>query len=202
MGIFSRITAKSNLKSGKALLESALDAQGDEADRLFTQACSKFEVVVNSGALVVEGLHQWALALNSQAKIRDGQEAENLLNESYTKYTAALVIEPKNHEILNDWGATIMDHARTLNADPDHVLYQQAKEKFLAAGKLFPGISAYNLACIDSLQNDLQSCEEQLTAAWARGNLPPLDYIKADSDLVNISQSEWFQEFLESKVRF
>jgi len=200
LGIFSRITAKSNLKSGKKLLESALDAQGDEADRLFTQACSKFEIVVNSGALIVEGLHQWGLALCSQAKTRDGQEAENLLNESYTKYTAALVIEPKNHEILNDWGATIMDHARALNADPDHVLYQQAKEKFLAAGELFPGISAYNLACIDSLQNDLQSCEEQLNAAWARGNLPPLDYIKTDKDLVNISQSEWFQEFLESKA--
>jgi len=93
-----------------------------------------------------------------------------------------------------------MDHARALNADPDHVLYQQAKEKFLAAGELLPGISAYNLACIDSLQNDLKSCEEQLNTAWARGNLPPLDYIKTDKDLVNISQSEWFQEFLESKA--
>lgn len=198
MGILSQFSANSNLKSGKKLIESALNAEGEEADRLFKQACSKFELVVNSGAKVLEGLHNWALALYTQAKTRDGQNAENLFNEAYSKFGAAMVIESRNHEVLNDWGAAMMDQARMLNANPDHVLYEEAKQKLLTANEIFPGIAAYNLACIDSLQNDLQSCEKHLNAALERGNLPPIEDIKNDADLANINQSEWFQEFLDS----
>lgn len=198
MGILSQFSANSNLKSGKKLVESAIKARGQEADRLFNQACSKFEEVVNSGAKVLEGLHNWGLALHSQAKTHEDAESEKLFNEAYTKYTAALVIEPKNHEILNDWGATMMDHARNIGADPNHVLYQQAKEKFSAAEAIWPGISAYNLACIASLQNDLKSCEEHLNLAHSRGNLPPVEAMRNDADLANINQSEWFQEFIDS----
>ncbi|MCI0667300.1 MAG: hypothetical protein L0Y43_04510 [Methylococcaceae bacterium] len=198
MGILSQFSANSNLKSGKKLLESAIKAQGEEADRLFKQACSKFELVVNGGTKVLEGLHQWGLALHGHAKIHEGPDAEKLFSGAYSKYGAAMVIEPKNHEVLNDWGATMMDQARMLRADRNHVLYQQAKEKFLAAEEFWPGISAYNLACIACLQNDLKGCEEQLNAAFERGNLPPVDEIRNDADLANINQSEWFQEFLDS----
>lgn len=198
MGILSQFSVNSHLKSGKKLLQSALAAEGEEADLLFSKACSKFEQVVNGGAKVLEGLHNWGLALYSQAKTREGQDAENLFNDAYAKYTAAMVIEPRNHEILNDWGATMMDQARMLNANPNHVLYEQAKQKLLTADELYPGIAAYNLACIDSLQNDLQSCEKHLNAALERGNLPPVEDIKSDADLANINQSEWFQEFLDS----
>ncbi|MGH8556255.1 MAG: hypothetical protein ACRESZ_02095 [Methylococcales bacterium] len=198
MGILSQFSANSNLKSGKKLVESALKAQGDEADRLFKQACSKFELVVNGGSKVLEGLHNWGLALHGQAKIHAGPDAENLFNSAYSKYGAAMVIEPKNHEVLNDWGATMMDHARMLGAQPDHVLYQQSKEKFLAAENIWPGISSYNLACIACLRNDLKSCEEHLTAAHERGYLPPVQDIRDDADLANINQSEWFREFLDS----
>jgi Plant specific mitochondrial import receptor subunit TOM20 len=198
VGILSQFSANSTLNSGKKLVQSAAKTEGQEADRLFSQACSKFESVVNGGAKVLEGLHNWGLALHGQAKIHDGADAEKLFSEAYSKYNAAIVIEPRNHEVLNDWGATMMDHARKLGADPNHVLYQQAKEKFLAAEEIWPGISAYNLACISCLQNDLQSCEEHLSAARDRGNLPGVDEIKNDADLANISHSEWFQEFLDS----
>ena len=198
MGILSQFSANSNLKSGKKLVESAIKAEGQEADRLYNQACSKFEAVVNSGAKVLEGLHNWGLALHSQAKSHAGDEAEKLFNDAYAKYSAGLVIEPKNHEILNDWGATMMDQARNLGADPTHSLYEQAKEKFMAAEAIWPGISAYNLACIASLQNDLKSCEEHLNLAHNRGNLPPVDAMRNDADLANINQSEWFQDFIDS----
>ncbi len=198
MGILSQFSANSTLKSGNKLVQSATKTERQEADRLFSQACSKFEAVVNGGAKVLEGLHNWGLALHGQAKIHDGQDAEKLFNEAYSKYSAATVIEPRNHEVINDWGATMMDHARKIGADPNHVLYQQAKEKFLAAEEIWPGISAYNLACIACLQNDLKSCEEYLTAAHNRGNLPRVDEIRNDADLANINQSEWFREFLDS----
>jgi Flp pilus assembly protein TadD len=198
VGILSQFSANSNLKSGKKLLESALKTQGEEADRLFDQACLKFEQVVNGGAKVLEGLHHWGLALYGKAKNHAAQDAEKLFNEAYTKYNAAMVIEPKNYEVMNDWGATMMDHARILGADPRHVLYQQAQEKFLAAEELWPGISSYNLACIASLLNDLKGCEEYLKTAHDRGNLPPVEEMRKDADLANINQSEWFQEFLDS----
>ncbi|MGH8497990.1 MAG: hypothetical protein ACRERV_04160 [Methylococcales bacterium] len=198
MGILSQLSANSNLKSGKKLMEAAFKAPADEADRLFKQAWSKFELVVNGGAKVLEGLHHWGLALHGQAKIHTGQDAENLFSAAYSKYGAALVIEPRNYEVMNDWGATLMDHARMLSAPPDHVLYQQAKEKFLTAEGLWPGISSYNLACIACLENDLKSCEEHLTAAHERGNLPPVPDIRKDADLENINHSEWFKEFLDS----
>ncbi|MGR9108709.1 MAG: TPR end-of-group domain-containing protein [Gammaproteobacteria bacterium] len=198
MGIFSPFSANANLKSGKKLMEAAAKAQGEEADRLLKQACTKFELVVNGGSRVLDGLHHWGLALHGRAKLHEGQDAENLFNEAYTKYNAALVIEPRNHEVLNDWGATMMDHARKLGAEPNHVLYQQAKEKFLAAEGIWPGISSYNLACIASLQNDLKSCEEHLNLAHQRGNLPPIEQMRSDADLANINQSEWFQDFVDS----
>lgn len=198
MGILSQFSANSNLKSGKKLMESAMKAQREEADRLFQQACAKFELVVNGGTKVLEGLHNWGLALHGQAKIHEVPEAERLFNDAYSKYSAAIVIEPKNHEVLNDWGATMMDQARMLRADRNHILYQQAKEKFLAAEEIWPGISSYNLACFACLQNDLKGCEEYLNAAFERGNLPPVDEIRNDADLANINKSEWFQEFLDS----
>lgn len=198
MGIFSQFSANSNLQSGKKLMQAALKAQGEEADRLFRQACTKFEMVVNGGSKVLEGLHQWGLALHAQAKNHEGQDAEKLFNEAYSKYGAALVIEPKNHEVMNDWGATLMDHARMLDAPPEHVLYQQAREKFTGAEEIWSGISSYNLACVACVENDLKACEEHLTNAHERGFLPPVEEMRRDADLKNISQSEWFKEFLDS----
>ena len=91
-----------------------------------------------------------------------------------------------------------MDQARVTNPDPGNPLYDQANEKFLAAEALCPGIAAYNLACISSLRNDLQRCQEFLKNAFEHSNLPTTDAMNNDPDLSNAVRTDWFQEFVES----
>jgi len=198
VGIFSNFFATLKIKSGVKIMQSATETEGENADRLFKQAYSKFEQAIADNSTVLNALHNWGLALHNQAKSNSGQDAESLFNEAYTKYSASLVVEAHSPEILNDWGATLMDHARMYNADPGHLLYEQAKEKFLSAEDLQPGIASYNLACIDSLQNNLEGCHQHLQTALERNALPAVADMKADADLTNASQSEWFPAFIAS----
>jgi len=194
----AQIFAKSQIKSGIKKAESAQKTEGENADNLFQQAFSKFEKVIENDLTVVDALHNWALALTSQARTKTGQEIDHIFALAYAKYAAAMTLSPNSHEVLNDWGVALMDQARVTNPDPGNQLYDQANEKFLAAEALRPGISAYNLACISSLRNDPVRCQEFLRTALEQCNLPQTDNMKTDPDLSNAVQTEWFQEFVES----
>lgn len=198
MGIFSQIFSGSKIKAGTKSMQAAINAEGETADRLFKQAYSSFELAIANDDTVVSALHNWGLALHNHAKSNAAQDAEKLFNEAYTKYSAAMVINPASSEILNDWGATLMDHARMYNAEPNHVLYDQAREKLQSAEEMQPGIASYNLACIDSLQNNLEACYEHLQTALERNSLPAISDIKTDADMLNASQAEWYPAFIAS----
>ena len=99
---------------------------------------------------------------------------------------------------MNDWGAALLEQAHGKAPEQGDALYAEAREKFLAAEALQPGIASYNLACIHSVRGEYEACQRQLESARDHKTLPSLDHIRRDPDLDNIRGLEWFQKFVKT----
>ena len=91
-----------------------------------------------------------------------------------------------------------MELARARAVDAQDELYSLAQEKFMLAESIQKGCASYNLACLYSVRNDKQQCQEALEKARDNGNLPDEQDIVNDSDLGNVQGEEWFAAFIES----
>jgi hypothetical protein len=99
---------------------------------------------------------------------------------------------------MNDWGVALMEQAGLVTGEAGEALYEQAREKFLAAETLQPGIASYNLACIHSRRGEYEGCRKRLEFARNHKSLPSLEQLKNDADLANVRQLKWFNKFIKT----
>jgi tetratricopeptide (TPR) repeat protein len=82
------------------LSDQAKTKEGAEADRLFAQACEKYQRAVEVKPDFLEGLYNWGVALYDQATTKEGAKADRLFVQACEKYQRALEVKPDKHEAL------------------------------------------------------------------------------------------------------
>jgi Plant specific mitochondrial import receptor subunit TOM20 len=91
------------------------------------------------------GYYNWGNVLLQQATSKHGDAADVLIAQAGEKfaqagekYAAALMIEPKDHEMLATWGDALVAQAKTKQGDAAERLFAQAGEKYAAALTIKP----------------------------------------------------------------
>ena len=72
-------------------------------------------------------------ALSDEAKLKIGDEADELFQQAGQKYAAALEIEEDSHEALNNWGIALYEQAMLKKGAEANELFRQAGQKYAAA---------------------------------------------------------------------
>jgi Tfp pilus assembly protein PilF len=165
---------------------------------LFAEARAKYEAALKIKRDLHEVLNNWGSALSNQAKTKQGAEAERLFAEAGTKYEAALKIKPDLHEALNNWGAALSDQAKTKQGAEADRLWQRAREKLMAAEAIQKGAAAYNLACVEALNANVEGALRWLKACSAAGERTTQDQIAADTDFDLVRGAPLFLSFLKT----
>lgn len=97
-------------------------------------------------------------------------------------------------------GNELADQAKTKSGAEADSLFAQAGEKYEAAESLAPGFSAYNLACLCSLQRNEEGCRYWMGISRNHAKLPSQEHMLHDPDLDNIRAASWFNEIFISAV--
>lgn len=140
------------LNWGNALAAQARSKSGADADRLFAEACARYEQALRIKPDKHEALNNWGNALADQAKSKSGADAAPLFAEAYAKFEDALRLKPDMHEALNNWGSALLTQVSRQPALAERLpLLETAREKLLVAERIQPGFGSYNLACIEAL---------------------------------------------------
>ena len=188
---------------GETLTDKAGSAETKNRDQVYLSAYKKF-----SSALKKKGddsgvIHAWGLGLYNQAGTKENEEAQQLYTDACEKYSEAFTLDARNPEVLIDWGVTLMEQARQSDGDDAVALYEKAKQKFVDAEKFETGIASYNLACLYSVLGETDKCESRLKTALKSHNLPRVDHIENDLDLLNVRESPWYSKFIKkARKRF
>jgi hypothetical protein len=104
----------------------------------------------------------------------------------------------KNPRQLNVEGYLLTQQAlETEAADERSELLRLAREKYLEADAISPGVGAYNVACTHSLEGDGEACRTWLQKAKAAKILPDCEQLLGDMDLDAVRGEAWFREFLK-----
>lgn len=77
-------------------------------------------------------VHQ-ANILSDKATEKTGEEADNLYQQAYEKYAAALEVDPREFDALYNWGIALADQARTKSGEEADKLFEEAFAKYQAA---------------------------------------------------------------------
>ncbi len=123
---------------GNKLHEKAKTQQGEEADKLWDEACKKYDAALKIKPDMHEALYNWGNTLSEKAKTRKGKEADKLWDNACEKYKAALKIKPDMHKILNNWGLALYNKSETRKTEEADKLWEEACEKYKAALKIKP----------------------------------------------------------------
>ena len=183
---------------GNALSDQAKMKSGEEADKLFYQAGEKYAAALKIKEDKHEALNNWGTALADQAKMKSGEGADRLFDRAGEKYAAALKIKENDHDTLNNWGATLLIQYRFVPKNRQVGILKKAKSLFDRAEKLAPGVSAYNFACLNSIDGKQDECKRWLLISKDMGKLPERKHIEEDIDLDPARHTEWFTEFIKS----
>ncbi len=194
--MFKIFQAKQQLKKGISSYQQAAKFNGKIADKLYNQSYRHFAKSMSGSVAMPETLYNWGLALFYQGQTKTGDEARTLFDAACEKYRAAQSIDASSPNIMTDLGVALMALIYHDGATTDDERMEQALGMFQQAEKIQPGIAAYNLACIYSLRNDPEECKKSLEVARENDELPPLEDVENDADLANVSQLEWFIEFV------
>lgn len=76
--------------------------------------------------------------LSDKALEAVGKEADNLFQDAYDHYEAALRIKPDMHEALNNWGIALTDQAKTKTGEEAICLLRRASNHFKSALTIKP----------------------------------------------------------------
>lgn len=127
------------LKSwGAALLEEARTKHAEDAYKLLTQSCEKYE-----SAITIEPDHDdawdgWGNCLVEQAKIKREDEADKLFAQSYEKYKKALEIKPDGYLTWSNWGTALSQQAKTKRGEEADKLFNESYEKYEQSLRINP----------------------------------------------------------------
>ena len=198
MSLFDAIKKKSALKTAMNQVIAAREAEGEKADKLFSNAYQGFQEAIHKDLLISQALYNWGFALLHQAKTKNGEQAIALYQDAVTKFQFCLTIDSDYLGAAIDGGVALMDLARLQQVGANDSLYVSAKRSFEKANKIQKGSASYNLACVHSLCHEEEACLEALKKAKEHGSLPNVDDIMADPDLINVANKAWFIDFVEA----
>lgn len=198
MSLFDTMKKKSALKTAINQVAAARKTSDEPADMLFISAYANFEAAIHKELMISEALYNWGFALLHHAKTKSGDIAIGLYQDAIVKFSFCLTIDPDYLGAAIDGGVALMDLARFQQVDANHHLYISAKRSFERANKIQQGSASYNLACVHSLCHEEEACLAALQDAKQHAILPNVDDIMGDPDLLNVANTAWFIDFVES----
>lgn len=198
MSISNYLLSGTRFNKAKNLAAEARLEEGEKADALFQEAYENFSTISSARVQYPDSLYLWGLALLNQAHTKSDDIAIKILEEAIIKFNLCDAVRPNHLGASLDGGVAHMDLARIKGVDLDNDLYTKAKESFLNAEEIQSGSASYNLACLYALHNDADASLESLEKAREHNLLPDEKDILNDSDLDNVKQATWFDEFITS----
>ncbi len=177
---------------GNALLGWAKTKEGEEADKLYVQACEKYERALAIKPDDHNSLNNWAITLANWAETKEGEDADKLYVQVCEKYERAVAIKPDYYDALNNWGNTLLGRAKIKEGEERNGLLDEAQEIQLKAEAIKKGSGSYNLACVFALRDDEPNCRKWLEAGQEAGTLPKRGHAMKDEDLKDMREKDWF----------
>ncbi|WP_291325725.1 hypothetical protein [Desulfovibrio sp. UCD-KL4C] len=146
--------------------------------------------------------NNWGILIAKKYEKTTEEQKEALFIQAQDKFKKATEIDEKNSNAWNNWGKLLILEATRNPNKIDNSLLEKAKEKCLKVESIKSGESAYNLACIASLQNDFIGCQKWLTLSKEKAiNFVSSEHLKTDTDLNNFKNDpeykQWFEDFVE-----
>uniref|UniRef100_A0A6S8BNH3 Uncharacterized protein n=1 Tax=Aplanochytrium stocchinoi TaxID=215587 RepID=A0A6S8BNH3_9STRA len=161
----------------------------------FESACFAFEKSIEMDQENVDALYNYGNFLD---------QALGDVNRSSELYEKVLSLNPDHVTALNNYAAQFVEQAKTIDVSSveGQRLLGKAKDLFERANKLSPGLPAFNLACVASLQGNGEKAQYWLNESLEMGLIDPGDegiqLLMEDSDLENIRNETWFQKTCDS----
>lgn len=187
------------LLKGNELFEFGARKEGDDAEKLFKDACVKYEAALRIKPDMHEALNNWGATLSHLAQRKDGDEAERLFKDACDKYEAALKIKPDMHEALINWGNALSQLAQRKDGAEAESLFKDAQEKYRMAENIQQGSALYNLACLHALRGEMDPARQCLTDSARLGiRWPGADHIRKDPDLAGLQGQGWLEDLLQA----
>jgi cytochrome c-type biogenesis protein CcmH/NrfG len=95
-----------------------------------------------NAAIRPAALNNWGVELAGQAKIKAGEEADQLFEEAGSKYAEATRLKPDYHVALFNWGNALGEQAKTKGGEEAERLFAEACRKYAEATRLKPDYHA------------------------------------------------------------
>lgn len=136
------------------------------------------------------------LMVLKEAGIEPHRRSERLLAEAVGKYTAALAIEPEDHETLSNLGAALLEQAKRKKEEEKGSVFESARDRLISAEKHKPGSASFNLACLAALLGDEAESIRWLKSEMEHNGGVSRKQIAADSDFDPIRELPDFKKYL------
>lgn len=124
---------------GNTLCDQANTKTGEEADRFYEEAGTKYAEAITLTPGNPGVLNNWGNALSHQAKTKTGAEADRFYDEAGTKYAEAISLDPNNPGVLGNWGNALSNQAKMKTGAEADQLFEEAARKYAEAIRLEPG---------------------------------------------------------------
>jgi hypothetical protein len=99
---------------------------------------------------------------------------------------------------LNNWGIALAGQAKTkAGEEADHLL-RQARQKLLEAERMYAGISAYYLACVEAMEGNTNEAVRWLQVFKSAGAPLSKARIAAEKDFDRVRNQPEFVRLVES----
>ena len=128
---------------GNALSAKAKTLTGDEAERLFLEAESKYQLALGIKPNMAEALNNWGNAIADRARRRKGQDVDQLFAEASEKYREAVIAKPDLAEALLNWGNALLDYGATKTGEDADPVFSEAAAKYEAALEIRPDLHEF-----------------------------------------------------------
>ncbi|MCH8942965.1 MAG: hypothetical protein IIA48_11080 [Bacteroidetes bacterium] len=116
------------------------DYKNDRISEIANKAEKLKNTEINS--LIAGLLSNWGIYLGNIADTKSGNEAKELYNQSFEKFSKAIDIKPDDYNTFNNWGIYLGNLASTKSGNEAEALFNQAFKKFSKAIDIKPDFSA------------------------------------------------------------
>ena len=181
---------------GNALAKEAEGLPGDARDKAFKLAGEKYAGAIRLKSDKYESFNNWGLALANEARGLSGNAQANAFRAAGDKYAEATRINPDEDDAFKNWCIALADEAQCLNGDARAAKLKEAEDKAKLA-KAITGEASFNLACVYSLQAQIENALDELEACFADGTLPARHHLESDSDLDPLRDEPRFKALFE-----
>mmetsp|Transcript_8321 Transcript_8321/g.10832 ORF Transcript_8321/g.10832 Transcript_8321/m.10832 type:complete len:293 (+) Transcript_8321:145-1023(+) len=159
----------------------------------FEKAGLSFEKSIELDSKNVDALYNYANFLDQA--LGDSSRAAEF-------YQKVIELNPNHVTAMNNYAAFLVEKSKAQAEPESSNALKKAKMIFEKANELSPGLPAFNLACVSSLQNDGEQAKHWLSESFRLGLIDigeqGAQLLMEDPDLENVKQEPWFLSFCEN----